>query len=68
MMFCNDPVPMTAQNPPRRSIIDDLGKILGDAHRDSGAAPGFQLDDAAVDPGLRPQRGGTRERRDRCKR
>src|SRR6267378_1201927 len=40
------------QNPPRRTIIDDIGEILGDAHRYAGGASRLELDDTPVDAGL----------------
>ena len=34
--------------PPRRAIIDQIGKFFPDTHRYAGGAGGFKLDDAAV--------------------
>jgi hypothetical protein len=46
------------QKPPRRAVIDEPGKILGDAHRDTGAAADLKLNDTTVDRDIRRWDGG----------
>ncbi len=46
------PLADNRQHPPRRPIIDDIGEILGDAHRYAGGASRLELDDTPVDAGL----------------
>ena len=37
------------QDPPGGAVVDDVGQILGDPHRDPGSTAGLELDHAAVD-------------------
>ena len=51
------------QYPPRRPVVDDIGEILGNAHRDAGGARRFELDDTPVDGNFRRRCGSPRQRR-----
>lgn len=65
MMFPTPPLPTTGNTRRVGAIVDYMGEILGDRHRDAAAPPRFELDHSAVDGYLRrrccstPRRIGT---------
>src|SRR5262245_56196193 len=56
------PSPDDRQKPPRRSVIHEPGQILGDAYRNTRAAPDLQFDDATVDGNIGRWSGSLRGR------
>ena len=56
------------QHPTCRPVVDDIGEILGDAHRDAGSAPRLEFYDTPVDDRDIRRRSGARRRNRRRKR